>query len=302
MAPARSLPMPWVPVCGLEVLLVAVVDQGVEPVDAFDHDVAAAAAIAAVGAAELDELFAQEARPRRRRHRRSGQRPWPGRGISCVLVLSRGRFGTVRAAQAARVSWVSIWRTSSPRARQSRVERADLDEAELASGSPARRLLKWKTPECERGARRWRRSTSRAPPRTASLMKPRFQNGCAQPVADHRALRVVVEADMADQPLARQVDGEAGFARRRVRPPGPQPALGVGEPIGIGHAATGCPTTAKLSRNRAIRSASVMHRLPQGQPAGGEASHPSWAARSSRKTIGRPSLAPIGVGGLRRCA
>ena len=45
---------------GLEVLLVAVVDQRVEPVDALDDDVAAAPAIAAVGAAELDELLAQE--------------------------------------------------------------------------------------------------------------------------------------------------------------------------------------------------------------------------------------------------
>ncbi len=45
---------------GLEMLLVAVVDQGVQPVDALDHDVAAAAAITAVRAAELDELGAME--------------------------------------------------------------------------------------------------------------------------------------------------------------------------------------------------------------------------------------------------
>ena len=44
----------------LEVLLVAVVDQRVEPVDAFEDDVAAAPAIAAGRAAELDELFAPE--------------------------------------------------------------------------------------------------------------------------------------------------------------------------------------------------------------------------------------------------
>ena len=44
----------------LEVLSVAVVDQGVEPVDGLDHDVAAAAAVAAAWAAVLDELLAPE--------------------------------------------------------------------------------------------------------------------------------------------------------------------------------------------------------------------------------------------------
>src|SRR6185437_6861838 len=42
----------------LEVLLVAVVDQGVQSVNRFDHDSAATAAIAAGGATELDELLA----------------------------------------------------------------------------------------------------------------------------------------------------------------------------------------------------------------------------------------------------
>ena len=41
-------------------LLVAVVDERVEAVDAFDQDVAAAPAVAAVGAAELDEFLAPE--------------------------------------------------------------------------------------------------------------------------------------------------------------------------------------------------------------------------------------------------
>src|SRR6202163_1185470 len=41
-----------------EVLLVAVVDEGVEAVDAFDHDGAAAAAIAAVRPAIFDEFLA----------------------------------------------------------------------------------------------------------------------------------------------------------------------------------------------------------------------------------------------------
>ena len=44
----------------LEMLLVAIVDQRIEAVDALDHDIAAAAAIAAIGAAEFDEFFAQE--------------------------------------------------------------------------------------------------------------------------------------------------------------------------------------------------------------------------------------------------
>src|SRR5215472_11986604 len=45
---------------GLEVLLVAIVDQRVQPTDRLDHDVAAAAAIAAGGPAEFDELLAAE--------------------------------------------------------------------------------------------------------------------------------------------------------------------------------------------------------------------------------------------------
>ena len=45
---------------GLEMLLVAVVDQRVEAVDAFDDDIAAAAAVAAVRAAEFDEFLAPE--------------------------------------------------------------------------------------------------------------------------------------------------------------------------------------------------------------------------------------------------
>jgi hypothetical protein len=52
--------MPWVPVLGLEMLLVAVVDQRVEAIDAADDDIAATPAIAAVRATELDELLPQE--------------------------------------------------------------------------------------------------------------------------------------------------------------------------------------------------------------------------------------------------
>src|ERR1041385_4785976 len=42
----------------LEMLLVAVIDQRVEPVDGLDNDVPALAAVTAVRAAELDELLA----------------------------------------------------------------------------------------------------------------------------------------------------------------------------------------------------------------------------------------------------
>src|SRR6185312_13997027 len=45
---------------GLEVLLVAIVDQRVQPVGDLEDHVAAAAAIAAGGTAELDELLAAE--------------------------------------------------------------------------------------------------------------------------------------------------------------------------------------------------------------------------------------------------
>ncbi|MGY3405812.1 hypothetical protein ACVWZV_001925 [Bradyrhizobium sp. GM5.1] len=45
---------------GLEVLLVAIVDQRVQPVGDLDDDIAAAATIAAGGAAEFNEFFAAE--------------------------------------------------------------------------------------------------------------------------------------------------------------------------------------------------------------------------------------------------
>src|SRR5271165_746822 len=45
----------------LEMLLIAEIDQGVEIGDAFDHDVAALAAIAAVGTAEFDVFLAPKA-------------------------------------------------------------------------------------------------------------------------------------------------------------------------------------------------------------------------------------------------
>ena len=48
---------------GLEMLLVAIVDQRVQPVDAFREDIAAAPAVSAIRAAELDEFFATEGEP-----------------------------------------------------------------------------------------------------------------------------------------------------------------------------------------------------------------------------------------------
>ncbi len=44
----------------LEMLLVAIVDQRIQPADAFGDDVAAASAVAAVRTAELDEFLAAE--------------------------------------------------------------------------------------------------------------------------------------------------------------------------------------------------------------------------------------------------
>ena len=46
---------------GLEMLLIAEIDQGVEIGHAFDDDIAAAAAVAAVGPAEFDIFLAPEA-------------------------------------------------------------------------------------------------------------------------------------------------------------------------------------------------------------------------------------------------
>ena len=47
--------------CRLEMLLIAIVDQGVEALDTFHPDVTATAAITAVGAAEFDVFFTPEA-------------------------------------------------------------------------------------------------------------------------------------------------------------------------------------------------------------------------------------------------
>src|SRR5215468_9219368 len=44
----------------LEVLLIAVVDEGIEAVDRFHHDIAPWAAVAAIRAAEFDEFLAPE--------------------------------------------------------------------------------------------------------------------------------------------------------------------------------------------------------------------------------------------------
>jgi len=44
----------------LEVLLITVIDKGIEPVDGFHDDVAAFAAVATVGTAEFNEFLASE--------------------------------------------------------------------------------------------------------------------------------------------------------------------------------------------------------------------------------------------------
>ena len=76
---------------GLEMLLVAIVDQRVEPVDGLDPDVAAAAAVAAVRSAELDELLAPERDAAGAAVAGADDRPWPGREISFL-----GAFPFVR--------------------------------------------------------------------------------------------------------------------------------------------------------------------------------------------------------------
>src|SRR5262245_48440420 len=45
---------------GLEVLLIAIIDQGIEPVDRLDHDVTAVTAVAAIRSPELDEFLTPE--------------------------------------------------------------------------------------------------------------------------------------------------------------------------------------------------------------------------------------------------
>ena len=98
---------------GLEMLLKAKVDQRVEPVGAFDHDVAAAPAVAAVGAAELDELFPPE---------RDAARPAvAGAHIDAGLIEEFHRRLTAtsaqsRAVQSARLNSNASHSTIAPRA------------------------------------------------------------------------------------------------------------------------------------------------------------------------------------------
>ena len=78
---------------GLEVLLVAEVDQRIEAVDAFEHDVAALAAVAAVGAAEFDEFLTPE---------RDGTRPAVARA-DVDLALVEEFHGSVLASRRAQL-------------------------------------------------------------------------------------------------------------------------------------------------------------------------------------------------------
>ena len=61
LRPVRCLPDPGWPFSGEEMLLVAVVDERVQPLDRLGDHVAALAAVAAVRPAELHELLAPEA-------------------------------------------------------------------------------------------------------------------------------------------------------------------------------------------------------------------------------------------------
>src|SRR5262249_51263320 len=56
----RPLPRPPAPFLGFEMLLVAIIDERIEPVDRLHDHVAALAAVAAVRPAELDESLAPE--------------------------------------------------------------------------------------------------------------------------------------------------------------------------------------------------------------------------------------------------
>ena len=140
---------------GLEMLLVAVVDQRIEPVDALDHDVAAAPAIAAVRAAEFDEFFAQE------RHRAGAA--IAGADVNLGLIEELHESAVMPFHLAAAAVRVSIWRTCSPRARQCRVADAGFDEAELLLHGE-RGLVEVKHARVDQRCRLWPRNTSRPRP------------------------------------------------------------------------------------------------------------------------------------------
>src|SRR5271166_6690557 len=96
------------PSFGLEVLLVAKVDESVEAIRAFDHNVASAPAVAAVGAAELDEFLAPErdaARPAVARadvDARLIEKLHASRPVSIGAASNADRNGSIVSAQASR--------------------------------------------------------------------------------------------------------------------------------------------------------------------------------------------------------
>ena len=92
----------------LEMLLVAIVDQRVQPVDRLREDVAAAPAVAAIGTAELDEFLAAK--------RDRARAAVAGADVDLGLVEELHRRPD-RVSQAARESCMSIVSTSAPRAR-----------------------------------------------------------------------------------------------------------------------------------------------------------------------------------------
>src|SRR5690606_8045643 len=118
----------------LEMLLVAVVDQRVEAIDAADDDIAPASAIAAIGAAELDEFLAQE------RHRAGTAiagtdidlgliEEFHGSGLSVVARTGR-ILRPMRCPSRARQFGVDMAHLLSARKAKPR-GKADLDEAHL---------------------------------------------------------------------------------------------------------------------------------------------------------------------------
>src|SRR5690606_33344351 len=94
---------------GLEVLLVAIIDQRVESIDALDDDVAAASAIAAIGPAEFDEFLAQKA------DRAGATIAGADKDLRLVEKFHVASLATApcSSVQRMRVNRVSIWRRSS---------------------------------------------------------------------------------------------------------------------------------------------------------------------------------------------
>ena len=180
---------------GEEMLLVAVVDQRVQPLDRLGPDVAALAAVAAVGAAELDELLAAEADAAVAAARRSAPRRGRGRGTS--------RAAPERAA-------VAEGRHHRRRAPANRSPRRPRRRSPRASAPAPRPGLSWKTsatssrqPVAARGRPgprrpRWRSRCSRRPAPPSSRSRRRRLAARLQP--DHADQAVLVVGAGVERP------------------------------------------------------------------------------------------------------